>query len=149
MKTLKLGALALGMMVAGSAMAMDDNTLLVKEAKAAHQAALANRAQLAADEVNYLENEALPHVEQAMQTNNAMVLSLFKTQMQIFANKKAISQYSRFTSFIITHHKKLAFVAVVAAITAGVIAYKKYSAKKKKKIEVEETEDNIEEVTAE
>jgi len=107
MKTLKLSALALGMLVAGSAIAYPGESYV--------DAAVERYTNAVVSRVMSLSTQGY----HKMATCTAGLLApVYYPKTTIFA---------------------------VAAITAGVIAYKKYSAKKKK-IEVEETEEEQTEV---
>jgi hypothetical protein len=114
MKTLKVGALALGMMFAGSVMAMDEAVPVGQDV---------NWDYTTAEVVDVVDYTDATVTDAASLTGgdepNAVLL------------------------FIKTHPKKLGLLAAVAVLTVAYVAYKKYTAKKKIQVEEEDEDEAV------
>jgi hypothetical protein len=149
MKTLKVGALALGMMFAGSVMAMDEDTTLRLEIANLY-AALTTEATLLTPYQKGIMGLIPQRLESAYRDRDR--LNELRDQLSGFASEIKFKQSMLgkivlpTKAFIKTHPKKLGVLAAVAVLTVAYVAYKKYTAKKK--LQVEE-EDETEEVTVE
>jgi len=154
MKTLKVGALALAMMFAGSVMAMQIAADNADSALNACKALFGDFPALVTDEQRVEFATIDRTITQAKTDQSIKKLEQAKEALELL--RKAIEfKQSRLgkivlqtMAFIKTHPKKLGLLAAVAVLTVAYVAYKKYTAKKKMHVEAGD-EDEAVEITVE
>ncbi len=122
MKTLKLSALALGMIVAGSAMAMGK-----EEAPAIGSELNWNyeTAEVLGQAEDVIDAERLGNKQVDLKLEDELIGKGMRLKVKP-------SLKTQVTTFIKSHPKSMIAVAVVAVLGLGYAAYKKFTAKKKK-----------------
>jgi len=152
MKTLKVGALALGMMFAGSVVAME-----TKDALHAQVVKLYTGIEHAGNLLTPEQQTNLDAIPDAVeflldQSDEEAIKGLkgFKALLEGFTDSVKYQQAGKVAraklatiNFIKTNPKKLGLLAAVAVLTVAYVAYKKYTVKKKMQVEEEDEDETV------
>jgi len=153
MKTLKVGALALGMMFAGSVVAMETKDTLGRDVALLKEELKDSVASFTPEQKEeFADVDA--RINFYMLQDSVVQLRKLKAELVQLAHNVKYQQAGKVgkaklatMDFIKTHPKKLGVLAAVAVVAAAYLVYRKFTAKKKIATRDEdETEDEVVEV---